>query len=232
MTSQPPVQPPNEPAGHPVEAGQATQPMSPAQGTPAAPWPAVPRTSAWRRATSTHGGRWAIAAAAVVLAAILFVGIGVAGFAVLRLHDRVNLMGNRTGGYSRGQAGPGFGQGPGANGNQRRLPGMRGGGTPGLGGMGNLLGGSALHGNVTATVNGAVEALVFQRGDVTAVSATSITLKSSDGFVGTYARTAATLSRGAAPVTGEQAYVVARASDKVAILTLSMQVSVPLPPSS
>jgi len=71
-------------------------------------------------------------------------------------------------------------------------------------------------------VNGSVQALVFQRGETTAVSATSITLKSSDGFVGTYGRTAVTTSRGAAPVKGGQAFVLARASDKVAITMVSM----------
>jgi ethanolamine utilization microcompartment shell protein EutL len=85
---------------------------------------------------------------------------------------------------------------------------------------------------VTATVNGSVQALVFQRGEVTAVSATSIALKSSDGFVGTYARTAATTSRGAALVTGGQALVLARASDKVAITMMSTQANAAVPPSN
>jgi len=74
---------------------------------------------------------------------------------------------------------------------------------------------------VTATANGSAQALVFQRGEVTAVSATSITLKSSDGFVGTYGRIAATNSMMAAPVKGGQAFVLARASDKVAITIMS-----------
>jgi hypothetical protein len=90
----------------------------------------------------------------------------------------------------------------------------------------------ALHGNVTATVNGSVQALTFQRGVVTAVSATSVTLKSSDGFVGTYGRTGATISRGAALVKGGQAFVVARASDKVAIATIATRVNAGGAPSS
>ncbi|MHB8275232.1 MAG: hypothetical protein ACYDC9_10795, partial [Dermatophilaceae bacterium] len=97
------------------------------------------------------------------------------------------------------------------------MPGMQGGRAQRLGGLGNLLGGTALHGDVTASANGSVQVLVFQRGEVTAVSDTSITLKSSDGFVGTYGLTAATRSRGAAAVKGGQAFVLARASDKVAI---------------
>jgi hypothetical protein len=89
-----------------------------------------------------------------------------------------------------------------------------------------------VHGDVTATVNGSVQALVFQRGEVTAVSATSIALKSSDGFVGTYGRTAATISRGAVPVKGGQAFVLARASDKVAITTMGTRANAAVPPSN
>ena len=79
-----------------------------------------------------------------------------------------------------------------------------------------------MHGDVTGTLSGSVQALVFQRGEVTAVSGTSITLKSSDGFVGTYARTTSTSSTTVAPVTGGQAFVLARASDKVAITIRAM----------
>jgi len=151
----------------------------------------------------------------------MLLGIGLAGLAVLRNHDRFNMMGQRQDGYSRDQgdkSGQGNGRGmPGA-------PGMRGGRTQGLGGFGGLLGGTALHGTVTATANGSAQALVFQRGEVTAVSATSITLKSSDGFVGTYGRTAATSSMRAVPVKGGQAFVLARASDKVAISIMTTPV--------
>jgi len=109
---------------------------------------------------------------------------------------------------------------------------MPGGRAQGLGGLANLLGGTALHGDVTATLSGSVQALVFQRGEVTALSDTSITLKSSDGFVGTYGRTAATISRGAAPVKGGQAIVLARASDKMAITTLATPANAGVAPSS
>ena len=202
MTDQPPAQPPAQsPAQSPAQLPQA-----------------APKTKLWHQATSTRGGRWAIAVAAGALACLMLLGIGLAGLAVLRNHDRFNMMGQRQDGYSRDQgdkSGQGNGRGmPGA-------PGMRGGRTQGLGGFGGLLGGTALHGTVTATANGSVQALVLQRGEVTAVSATSITLKSSDGFVGTYGRTAATSSMRAVPVKGGQAFVLARASDKVAITIMS-----------
>jgi hypothetical protein len=156
----------------------------------------------------------------------MFLSLGVAGFLVLRNHDRFAMMGQRTDGYSRGQLGQGNGRGPGGSyGNPGQpgmpgAPGMRGG--RGLSGLGGVLGGTALHGDVTATVNGVTQPLVFQRGLVTAVSATSITLKSSDGFVGTYGRTTSTSSTTVAPVTGGQAFVLARASDKVAITIRAM----------
>lgn len=236
MTDQPPEQPLDQPSGHPAQQpGQgdpATQPMPSAanvssgnvpsgnvpSGNAAAAMPqAAPKPNVWHRTTSTHGGRWAIAIAAGALAFLMLLGIGVAGFLVLRNHDRFGIIGQRQDRFFGGQLGHGNGRGPGGNG----MPGLRGGRAQGLGELGGLLGGTALHGNVTASVNGAAQALTFQRGQVTAVSATSITLTSSDGFVGTYGRTNATNSMMAAPVVGGQAFVLARASDKVAITILS-----------
>jgi hypothetical protein len=229
MTDQPPAQPPHEPG----QGSPATQPMSavasaPAAGSSPGTPPAAPKTNVWHQATSTHGGRWAIAVAAFALACLMLLGIGVAGLLVLRNHDRFSLLGQRQDRFSGDQNG----RGPGALGNQPRqrgMPGMRGGLGQGLGG---LLGGTALHGNVSATVNGSVQALVFQRGQVTAVSATSITLKSSDGFVGTYGITSATSSMRSAPVQGGQAFVLARASDKVAITIMSTPVNTGVAPSN
>jgi len=194
-----------------------------------------PPDNAWHQVTSTLGGRWAIAVAAAALAVLMLLGVGVAGLLVLRNHDRFGLTGQRGSGFSRGQMGQGHGRddrgGQGRNPVQPGLP-----GAPGLGGgvqgLGGLLRGGALHGTVTATVNGSTQALLFQRGQVTAVSATSITLKSSDGFVGTYGRNAATSSMMAAPVPGGQAFVLAQASDKVAIAIRSTAVTGGVGPSS
>lgn len=250
MSEQPPVQPPGQPpastpptqplpAAGPPAAGPPTPVAgspTPFVGSPAAPIPGyAPRPSLWSRTTSTSGGRWGLGIAAGALACLMILGIGVASVAILRNHDRVNLMGQRQDGYSRGQNGPGNGQGPWANGKQDRKaqkqqrqqmqdPGMPGGQGPGqgLGGLGNLLGGTNLHGDVTGTLNGSVQTLVFQRGEVTAVSDTSITLKSADGFEGTYGRNATSRSRGAVPAKGGQAFVLARSSDKVAITVIAM----------
>jgi hypothetical protein len=181
--------------------------------------------------------------AAGALACLLLLGVVVAGVVVLRGHDRVNMMGQRTGGYSRDQGEQGRqgrqgdGRGPGAqNGNPQQPgipsgPGM-GGRSQGMGGLGGLLGGTALHGNVSMTVNGTVQALVFQRGEVTAVSATSVTLKSSDGFTGTYGRSGTTRSMMGDPVKGGQGFVLARASDKVALQVISIPAGAGVPPTS
>lgn len=236
MTDQPPQQPPHQPAvqppGHPAEGNAATQPMAFAANPSGAAPGAAPTTNVWHRATSTTGRRWAIGIAAVLLGALMFLGVGLAGFLVLRNHDRFALTGRQQGAYSRGQFGRGNGRGSGGN-NGSGMPGARGlRGAQGLGGLGGLMGAAALHGDVTATVNGSTQPLVFQRGQVSAVSATSITLKSSDGFVGTYGRAASTNSRTAAPVTGGQAFVLARAGDKVAITIIAMAANTGVAPSS
>jgi hypothetical protein len=259
MSEQPPVQPPstpphqpsNEPAGgnSPTGGNPPTQPMAPGYSAPpvgptasfATGYPPA-KTSGWRQATSTSGRRVALALSAAAVALLLLLGIGVTGLVVLRNHDRVDLLGNRQDDRFLGQNGPGNGNGNGFGNGQRpgakdrtdrrNLPGMPGGRGQGLGGLGNLLGGGALHGDVTANVGGAVQALVFQRGEVTALSDTSVTLKSTDGFEGTYGRNAATTTRGVALVKGGQAFVLARASDKVAITTLAMPATVGSLPSN
>ena len=225
MTDQPPVEQPQQP-GQPGQPGQqgpgnpATQPMPPAAGGPsAAPAPA-PRTGLWHETMSTRGGRWAVAVAGAALVALMVLVVAVAGIVALRTHDFFSPMGQRMDGYSRGQGGQGGSRQPLQPG-MPGAPGLRNGSGSGLGGLGGLRGGAALHGNVTATIDGSVQALAFQRGQVTAVSATSITLKSSDGFVGTYGRTAATRVTMATPVKGGQAFVLARVSDKVAVTIMS-----------
>ena len=242
MSEQPPVQPPStpphQPLNQPAELNPPTQPMTAAHGAPphgptAASAPAYPpTTNGWKQATSTSGRRWALALSAAAVALLLVLGIGVTSLLVLRNHDRVNLLGDRQTARSFGQYGPDNGNGNGGprakeGRNGRNLPGMPGGPFQGLRGLENLLGGTALHGDVTATASGSVQSLVFQRGEVTALSDTSITLRSSDGFAGTYGLNATTRSRGASLVKGGQGFVLARASDKVAISMLAAGGSAP-----
>lgn len=254
MSEQPPVPPPSPPpqqpsnqpgpSNQPTQGNPPTQPMTtsyaaPPAGPTAASAPGYPPpTSRWQQATSTSGRRWALALSAAAVALLLVLGIGVTSLLVLRNHDQVNLLGNRQATRSLGQYGPGHNgnrQGPRANGgkNGRNAPPARPGGrVQGLRGLENLLGGTALHGDVTANVGGSVQAMLFQRGQVTAMSVTSITIKSSDGFTGTYGLNAASTSRGASPVNGAQAFVLARASDKVAITTLAMPATLGAAPSN
>lgn len=73
-----------------------------------------------------------------------------------------------------------------------------------------------LHGEFAVRRHGAIATVAIQRGEITAVSASSITLKSADGYLGTYAVTQDTKVRHAgSPVaigtltTGERAMVFA-----------------------
>lgn len=217
--------------------------MTAAFGAPPAgptPFPAPeppPTRNRWQQVTATSGGRWALALSAAAVALLLVLGIGVTSFLVLRNHDRVNLLGShqaiRPLGPGNGN-GQGQGQGPRLKGGRKggNQPGLPGGRVQGLRGLENLLGGTALHGSVTTNAGGSVQALVFQRGDVTAVSSTSVTLKSSDGFTGIYGLNTTTRSSGGSLVQGAQAFVLARGSDKVAITALPMPSTAGSPPSS
>ncbi len=246
MSEQPPVQQPGQPIGQPpspptqVMSAQSASPAGPPAGPPVVPVSgAAPTPSGWQRATSTRGARWGLGMAAVGLVCLMILGIGMAGIAISRNHDRVGFLADRQAGYSRGQDprdGPGLNNGRGfRSGPQlpKDMPRKQGDRVQGLNGLGNLLGGDVQHGDVTTTVNGAAQALVFQRGEVTAVSGTSITLNSADGFVGTYGRDVTTKANKAAPVAkGGQVFVLARASDKVALRIVAMPAAVGSAPVS
>ena len=246
MSEQPPVRPPNEPPHQPTSPMPAAAPTGSAAGD-------APRPNLWQRTTSTNGGRWGLAIAAAALVALMVAGFALAGLLLLRANDRVGMMGLREDGRFRREDGPGDGRRPMQDEKMERrkdkqndrqgmeempgMPGMQGmpggrGQGMGMGGLGHLVDGMPLHGEVTTTANGAVQALLFQRGEVTAVSDTSITLKSSDGFEGTYGRTTTTVSRGIAPEKGGQAFVVARKSDKVAVTTVAVKVGDDTAPGS
>lgn len=236
MSQQPP-NPPQPGSSEPTQSlpPQPTQPLPPAQPQPAQPGP-VPTAaaagvppqgpppaqpapvgvggrppSAWQRATATSGRRWGLAAVAAVLAVLLLGGFAVGGFLVGR------TIGSTTGagphGVMMGPRGAGpfsdRGQGNGKGQRHRLVPGMPGGRLPALPGLG------AGHGEYTAQGR----TLVFQTGQVTAVSGTSITLRSTDGFSQSYTIDSTTRMRGmqvAAIRTGDTAFVLADKSSHVA----------------
>jgi hypothetical protein len=110
----------------------------------------------------------------------------------------------------------------------RGVPGGKGGFGRGFGGFGGFLGGPGavpggiVHGQaVVPKSGGGYETVDIQRGQVTAVSSTSITVKSSDGFTATYAVTGSTVvdakSAGIGSVkTGDTVGIIARVSGSTA----------------
>jgi len=178
--------------------------------------------SLWEQATSTRGGRWAVAVA--IVAVCLLVATAAAALASSARQDRAALTnasvdadgqakakdktkdnGNNGQGQGNGQAN---GQG---NGDLNSIPGRLGG---------------TLHGEVTRpTAAGGTETLLVQTGEVTASSDTSLTVKSTDGFTETYAVAATTTVRGPAKAAGLAAgtrvTVVATKDGKTALLVAS-----------
>ena len=180
--------------------------------------------SLWDQATSTRGGRWAVAVA--IVAICLLVATAAAALASSARQDRATLTnaaadvdgqakakdkdkdkanGNNGQGQGNGQAN---GQG---NGDLNSIPGRLGG---------------TLHGEVTRPgAAGGTETLLVQTGVVTASSDTSVTVKSTDGFSETYAVAATTTVRGPAKAAGLTAgtrvTVVATKDGKQALLVAS-----------
>jgi hypothetical protein len=110
--------------------------------------------------------RWSAGKTAAVVAVAAVVAAG-GGYGISQLVGTASATTQNPGGFGAGGAG-GFGGG-------------RGGGP---GGMGGLL--SALHGDFTVQENGSYVTERMQTGSITAVSATSITAKSVDGYTQTY----------------------------------------------
>jgi hypothetical protein len=121
--------------------------------------------------------RWSAGKTAAVVAVAAVVAAG-GGYGISKLVDTGTASaatpGAGTGGFGAGGAGGrgGFGGG-------------------GAGGIGGLL--SALHGDFTVSDNGSVVTERLQTGEITAVSATSITAKSTDGYTQTYVINSSTL---------------------------------------
>jgi hypothetical protein len=114
-----------------------------------------------------------------------------------------------------GERGPGMGPRMGRGGNDPR---------DGQGIGGGLLGrlGNVQHGELTVTgSDGKAVVMTVQRGAVTAASATSVSVRSADGFSQTYAVNASTRVAGgsaAALEKGDPVMVLARKDDRVAVL--------------
>lgn len=179
-----------QPAASPAEAGQPADGGAPGWGAPAAPGWGAPsaaarQTSAGKPRTLKRG--LAVAGAAVVLAA----GAGVGVYAL-------SSSSAEASGTGVGAAG-----GPGSA-SQGSVPGMpdapqggfAGGGMSGQGGhddfaagMGGLAGGlsAAVHAEYVVLNGSEYTAMAEQLGTVSQVSASSVTVKSSDGFARSYA---------------------------------------------
>ena len=159
---------------------------------------ATPRPpSLWEQATSTRGGRWAVAVA--IVAVCLLVATAAAALASSARQDRAALTNASVDADGQAKAkakdktkdngNNGKGQGNGqANGDLNSIPGRLGG---------------TLHGEVTRpTATGGTETLLVQTGSVTAAGDTEVTVKSTDGFTETYAVSATTTVRGPAKAAG------------------------------
>ena len=181
----------------------------------------------WRQATSTTGGLVAVIVAGCLVALLVLGLLGFGVFAVARSvaahadgHPRVVLRqddGLPPGQQKRLERGPG---------NRGMMPGPQGrqngnGNGNGVGGLGPALRGlgAVEHGQLTVTgADGKPTVMTVQRGSVTAVTATKLTVKSTDGFSASYALDANTRGRTSGLQTGDAVTVLATKSGARAVL--------------
>jgi hypothetical protein len=180
----------------------------------------------WRQATSTTGGKVATVIALLMTGLLLLGVLAVGIFAAARIGDRLEErrgnvanvpdgwpgMGQRGGGDDR----PGNGDGNGMmRGSGPRDDGL----LPGGGVLRGL--GGVQHGEFTVTgTDGKPVVLTVQRGAVTAASATSVGVRSSDGFAQTYTVNSATRVAGGSAAqlaAGDEVVVVARKDSRLAL---------------
>lgn len=180
------------PATPPTEPTTPTAPAAPTQQPPAAQQPnvpATPRRSLWGEAVSTTGGKVAVivAGASLGLIALICGGLVIGAVAHHLGDDRGPgpWASDSRGGPMPDRMGPGE-QGPEGMAPDRVPPQQRGGpgdlpelGLPGAGGP--LHGEAVVPGDGTGTTT-----ILFQRGQVTDVTADKLTVKSTDGFSATY----------------------------------------------
>jgi hypothetical protein len=185
--------------------------------------------SLWDQATSTRGGRWAVAVA--ILAVCLLVGTAAVAMAASARQDRTAVTNaaadtGKDPGQGKGQAkGQGKGQDKDKDKDKAADPQGKANGNGDLSSIPGRLGGT-LHGEVTRPgAAGGVETLLVQSGEVTAASGTEVTVKSTDGFSETYALANTTTVRGPAKAAGLTAgthvTVVAAKDGKKALLVAS-----------
>ena len=227
----PPPGPPAGPPGPPPAGPPAGPSGRPSGGYP--PGPPPRRPGLWRQATATTGGTVAVAVAAAALALLLLGVLGLGGLLVARAvasdhrDDRMEQLGDRgLLGDRDGRLPPGLRDGrEGGGGQSRELPRERDGAVPDSRGdgpgqllRGALALGAVQHGEFTVTgVDGKAVVMTLQRGTVTAVSDTSLSVRSADGFAATYRLDDAT--RGGADLAkDDSAVVIARKDGATAVV--------------
>ena len=163
--------------GYAAPGAQPPAGASPGRPTWGAPPAALPATASQTR---TRWKPWKKVAAGATLAAVVAVG-GVAAVTAANASNESGSTqpgqgGNGAGGFGPGAAGYGIGSGTG-------MP-----GGAGFGGRGSAMAlAEALHGEfVVETDSGGTQTERLQRGQVTAVSAGSLSVSSTDGFAATY----------------------------------------------
>lgn len=199
----------------------------PGAGGPGGPPPKHP--GLWRQATSTTGGTIAVIVAGC-LAALMVLGVmGAVGLVALRaaghedragqierVRDRSDLPPGQQKKLDRLPQGPQVprGQGPGQRG------GMGNGQGDGLGPLmrGAMGLGNVQHGEFTVQDNDKATVMTLQRGEVTKVSDTSVTVKSEDDFTATYVLGDDTRGRAANLEVGDSVVVVAEKAGAKAVL--------------
>lgn len=220
------------------QSAQPTQPTPPPASPPGGPTaygssPEGRRPGLWRQATATTGARIATGVALALTGLLLLGVLGAGVLTAARVGDRLgDRFGDRGGPVAgpwedrrgpgdqlpgpreQGKHGRGEGQGPGKG---------RGQGDGGLGAPGMLQRFGVLqYGEITVTDReGETAALLVQRGEVTAASATSLSVRSEGGFSQTYVLNGDTETRGRATSEleeGEEVYVVATKEDRAALL--------------
>ena len=209
----PPPLPPHTAAPPPQGPPQGPPPQGAAYGAPAS---GGARPGLWRQATSTTGGLIAVVVAAGLSLLLVLGVLGIGALAAARAwagHDRgARVEQVRPGVNAPGRQGLG------------RMP--MGGSSRGMGGAGPLGGGrlggalgTVQHGEVTVRdSSGAAVVMTMQRGTVTASSASSLSVKSADGFTATYSVDSTTRGASGALAKGDVVLVVAKKSGGPAVV--------------